>query len=71
MQLASAAGVDEHASRQLLRIQRRAAGDEQIDLDLRLVMDEVGAAPCLHGAAKRVGVDVEAIGQRVGQTIDV
>ena len=47
------------AALQLLPVERRAAGDKQIDLQLCRVMDHVGRRPFADGAPQGQIVDVE------------
>jgi len=50
---------DRHAPIQLLLIERRAAGDEEIHLQLSGLMDQIGVTAFANGSPKRILVDVE------------
>jgi len=48
-----------------------SARDEEIDLQLGVALNEIGARLRANGAAQGVGIDVELLGQRGGQLIDL
>ena len=56
------------AASQLLCVERGAACDEQIDLQRRLLMDQVRAAAGPHGTAERILVHVEVGSERANQS---
>ena len=53
-----------HAPIQLLLVERRAAGDEEIHLQLRGLMDQIRAAALANGSPKRTLVQVEVLFER-------
>ncbi len=53
------ANFDRTTPRQLLTVERRAAGDEDIDLQHRRLMNQIDAPLGTHGAVQRTGVHVE------------
>ena len=54
---------DALAPRKLLRIERRAARDEQVDLQHRPLMNQVCARACSNGTAQRIFIRVEVRAQ--------
>ena len=59
--------LDTLPPRQLLIVERRATGDEEINLDLALLVNQVGRSPRLDGTLQRVLGDVELGRQRRDQ----
>jgi hypothetical protein len=51
--------IDLEPSPELLEVERGAPGDEQVDLDLGVLMDQVRAAFLAHRPGERVLVDIE------------
>jgi hypothetical protein len=59
--------LDRPTPAQLLIVERRTAGNEQIDLQLRDLMDEIGAGTFPNRAAERLFIDIEVCRERGDQ----
>ena len=65
------AEIDRHPAGQLASIEGRAASDEQVHLQLRGPVNQVGARPRPDGATERLGIDIELRRERRHQGVNV
>ncbi len=63
--------IDRQAAAQLVFVERRAAGDEDVHFELYRLVDQIGARPLPHRAAERLRVEIEIGRQRQDQWGDM